>query len=209
MSEASAAAPDLPSLRYNIGNALYREGKYDAAAAEYSRALSKAGHSLAPAVRYNLGNTHFQQKQYAEAVDAYRQVLDDRPGDEAARHNLELALRALQQKEQEQKQQQKEGKKSQDSPQKNPQNQPSPKDNPKDEPKPQDQPQDQKQPGEQKPQAGDQGPQDKAPAQGASEGKIGKKEAEKLLDSLAQEEKRDLRKRLAHLPQEQGREKDW
>src|SRR5262249_10130522 len=94
-------------------------------------------------------------------------------------------------------------------PQKNPQNQPSPKDNPKDEPKPQDQPQDQKQPGEQKPQAVDQGPQDKAPAQGASEGKIGKKEAEKLLDSLAQEEKRDLRKRLAHLPQEQGREKDW
>ena len=212
--EASAAAPDLPSLRYNIGNALYREGKYDAAAAEYSRALSKAGKSLSPAARYNLGNTHFQQKQYAEAVDAYRKVLEERPGDEAARHNLELALRALQQKEQEQKQQQqKEGTKPPDPRQKNSQNQSSPKDNPKDEPKPQDQEQDQKQDqkqtGERKPQPGDQSPQDKPPAQGASEGKIGKKEAEKLLDSLAQEEKRDLRKRLAHLPQEQGREKDW
>jgi len=208
--EASAAAPDLPSLRYNIGNTLYREGKYDAAAAEYSRALAKAGKTLAPAVRYNLGNAQFQQKQYADAVDAYRRVLEERPGDEAARHNLELALRALRQKEQEQKQsQQKDGTKPQDNRQNQPQSQKGPQDKPKDEPKPQDQPQDQKSPGDQKPQPGDRDGTGKAPSQGASEGKIGKKEAEKLLDSLAQEEKRDLRKRLARLPQEHGPEKDW
>jgi Ca-activated chloride channel family protein len=204
--EASAAAPDLPSLRYNIGNALYREGKYDAAAAEYSRALSKAGKSLAPAARYNLGNAHFQQQQYTEAVDAYRRVLEERPGDEAARHNLELALRALRQKEQEQKQSQKDWTKPPDPRQKSPRSQPSPGDQkPKDEPRPQDQ----KQPGDQKPPTGPQDSQGKSSATGAAEGKIGKKEAEKLLDSLAQEEKRDLRKRLARLPQEQGPEKDW
>ena len=43
----------------------------------------------------------------------------------------------------------------------------------------------------------------------SGEGKIGKKEAERLLDSLAQEEKKDLKKRLARLPREEGPEKDW
>ena len=168
-------------------------------------------------MRYNLGNAHFQQKQYGEAVDAYRQVLAERSGDEAARRNLELALRALRQKQQEQQQQQqqqqsKDGKKPQDPRQndsKSPQNQeqkskepPQPK--PGEEQKPGDQPK----PGDENSQ-GAMGSEGKPPKGGSAEGKIGRKDAEKLLDSLAQEEKRDLRKRLARLPQEQGPEKDW
>ena len=41
------------------------------------------------------------------------------------------------------------------------------------------------------------------------EGKLSKKDAERLLDSLAQEEKQDLKKRLARIPRDEGPEKDW
>lgn len=221
--EAGSEAPDLPAIRYNIGNALFRQGKYAEAASEYSRALHGADRDLEPAARYNLGNAQFQQGSYKDAIDSYRKVLQKRPEDDAARQNLELALRALEA----------------------PHKQPSPNEG---EPKPQEDreksggdrkgSQDQRQP-KQDQQEGDASGADQDPnrdaqgdedgsgrdgapegapehgegkgrdAQAGAKGTLPRKEAERLLDSFAQEEKRDLRRRLARMPREQGPEKDW
>ncbi len=214
--EASAAAPDLPSLRYNIGNALFRQGKYDAAASEYARALSAAGPQLAPAARYNLGNAEYAQERYREAAEAYGKVLEQRPQDEEARRNLELALRMLrkqQEKQRQENQEQSGGQQQNQTPQGG-----SPQDDrrepPGDQPRQQegrDRQQDPDQNGKQEGQSPAGTDRNRAKGQGSpsGEGKIGRKEAEKLLDSLAQEEKRDLKKRLARLPQDEGPEKDW
>ena len=55
---------------------------------------------------HNLGNALFNDKKYDDAVKAYTRALKSVPQDGDAKHNLELALRALEQKQQQQKQQQ-------------------------------------------------------------------------------------------------------
>ncbi len=214
--EASAAAPDLPSLRYNIGNTLFRQGKYDAAASEYSRALSGAGPRLAPAARYNLGNAEYAQEHYREAAEAYGKVLEQSPQDEEARRNLELALRMLKKQQEKQQQESQEQKGGQQQKQQNPQGG-GQQDEKKEEQRGQQQqdgrdPRQDQDPGrKQEGQSPSDADRSRAKGQGSptGEGKIGRKEAEKLLDSLAQEEKKDLKKRLARLPQDEGPEKDW
>jgi Ca-activated chloride channel family protein len=213
--DAGAGAPDLAALRYNIGNALLRQGKYPEAASEYHRALQNAGPSLAPAVRYNLGNAQFLQKQYKEAAESYRKVLEKRPSDEEARRNLELALRALQVQQQQQQQQQSDSKDKQDKDGKD-QKQRSGGTGEDRKQQQQQQQEQQEQQQRQQQQQNESGGQDQKNGQSASspagkdeQGKIGKKEAERLLDSIADEEKRDLKRRLARMPRENGPEKDW
>lgn len=216
--EASAAAPDLSSLRYNMGNALYRQKQYDAASAEYQRSLARAKGALSSAARYNLGNALYEQGHYQEAADAYAQVLQNDPADEAARRNLELALRRLKKPEQKQDQQQQnqDDKKPKNDQDKNQQDK-SPQDNEAGQQQQQQQgdgTNEEKQPqnadgasgqdqNQQKEQEG------KQPGKGQENPTLDKQAAERLLDSLAREERRDLKQRLARLPREEGKEKDW
>src|SRR5262249_43514532 len=152
------------------------------AAEAYERALGAAASDLAPKAAYNLGNALFKDEKYDDAVKAYMRALKAAPKDADAKHNLELALRALQ--EQKQKQQQK------------PQQQP---------------PKDQKKNDDQKPQGGDQkqkpddqkqgGGDDKAkgdkPQPQPKPGEMSKEEATKLLDRLNDEEKQNVKRQAA------------
>ena len=230
--DAGATAPGLAALRYNIGNALLRQGKYPEAASEYHRALQNAGPSLAPAVRYNLGNAQFLQKQYKEAAESYRKVLEKKPADEEARRNLELALRALQVQQQQQQQQKTDSKDKQEKDKKDQKQQSGGNGEERKQQQQQSDSQekqekdkkDQKQQSggsqedrkQQQQQQGKSGGQDQKSGQSApspagkdEQGRIGQKEAERLLDSIADEEKRDLKRRLARMPRENGPEKDW
>lgn len=99
---AQAAAPLLAEPPYNIASVHYREAAYDEAAASLDGALLHAGEELAPAAHYNRGNALFRAEDYAGAVEAYKQALRLRPDDFDAKVNLELALRRLQQNQQEQ-----------------------------------------------------------------------------------------------------------
>jgi tetratricopeptide (TPR) repeat protein len=108
--------PEDPRARYNLGGALYKNGRLDEAEALY-RALGSDGRSeIAAAARFNLGNALFQKQDFRGAAGAYRDALRLTPGDEATRRNLELALRALkqQQKQQERQDEGRQGKDQQD-----------------------------------------------------------------------------------------------
>ena len=84
--------------RYNLGNALYRLGKYDSAAKVYSDAANGLyGDTLANAW-HNLGNALLQQKKYDESIDAYKKALRMNPGDENTRYNLAYAESMLKKK---------------------------------------------------------------------------------------------------------------
>lgn len=106
-TDAALARPSAPQTRFNLAGALYRNGRFDDAAAIYDQLANAEDPALAGAARYNRGNALFEKQDYPGAIGAYRDALELLPDDENVRRNLELALRRLQeQQEREQQQQQ-------------------------------------------------------------------------------------------------------
>ena len=91
--------------RYNRGCAAFQSGQYEEAEAAFSSVLRRtADRQIQYKAAYNLGNTAFKQKDYSAAAAFYRQALVRHPDSEDARHNLELALRAMEQMKRQQDQ---------------------------------------------------------------------------------------------------------
>jgi len=77
---------------YNLGNALYKQGKLEEAIAAYHQTI-QLNPTLAPAY-YNLGIALYKQGKLEEAIAAYRQAIQLDPKDAAAYYNLGIALKA-------------------------------------------------------------------------------------------------------------------
>ena len=100
---------------YNLGDALFRQGKYPEALEQYTQAekalaandkVSKAKRKEQLADTYhNMGNALYAQQQYDQAVGAYQQALRLDPKDNDTRYNLVKAMQQLQQQQQQQQQQ--------------------------------------------------------------------------------------------------------
>ena len=192
--KAQAAIPEAPQLHYDIGNVLYRQENWAGAAEAYEHALGVAGPDLSARAAYNLGNALFHDEKYDDAVKAYTRALKGQPQDGDAKHNLELALRALEAKKKEEKQK----------------------------PNPRDQKQDKKQDQQAGSGAGpeDKKPQDaKAPEGDAKKpgdqpkpktGDMTPEQAQKLLDRLNDQERQNVKREQARRPKDQNTpEKDW
>lgn len=96
---AASARPQDPGTRFNVADGLYKNGRFDEAATLY-KALGEDGTSpLAGPSRFNLGNTLYQKRDYKGAVRSYRDALRLQPNDVDTRRNLELALRAVREQE--------------------------------------------------------------------------------------------------------------
>jgi Ca-activated chloride channel family protein len=193
--KAQAAIPEAPQLHYDIGNVLYRQENWAGAAEAYEHALGVAGPDLSSRAAYNLGNALFHDEKYDDAVKAYTRALKSAPKDIDAKHNLEMALRALELQKQQQKKQNKSDQQKQDEKQdQQQQSSGAGKDEskPKDDKSPESGP---KQPGKQ--------PQPKA-------GGMTPQEAEKLLDRLNDQEKQNVKNEQARHPKnDETPEKDW
>ena len=98
--QARQESPDLAEPIYNAGNTHYRQQVWGAAQQSYEKALSIADADLAQSATFNLGNVLFNAASLEEAIEAYKQTLRINPDDADAKHNLELALRELQEQEQ-------------------------------------------------------------------------------------------------------------
>jgi Ca-activated chloride channel homolog len=86
---------------FNLGNALYKQGKFDESAKEFDFAASKADASETKAyAHYNKGNSFLKAGQYQEAVNSYINALKLNPRDEDAKYNLSYALEKLRQQQQ-------------------------------------------------------------------------------------------------------------
>jgi tetratricopeptide (TPR) repeat protein len=197
-TEAQVVAPESPRLHYDVGNVLYKQGDYEGAAEAFTRALVTAPAGLAPFAAYNLGNSRFQQEEFQAAADSYRRSLETRPDDLDAKRNLELALRAL---EQQQQQDQQPNESSDQQQENDPQQSGEP--DPAAEPRT-------SEGGDNDSQEPQQG-EDPATAEEVPDGMTAE-QAERLLDSLADEEKKNLeqeRQRKAAAARGKRREKDW
>lgn len=90
------------TAHYNLGNALYKNKKYEEAKAEFEKAqkLSQTIPDKAAAL-HNLGNSYMQMNQADKAAEFYKQSLKQNPYSEVTRKNYEIAK--LKEKEQQQK----------------------------------------------------------------------------------------------------------
>jgi tetratricopeptide (TPR) repeat protein len=94
---ALEADPENARALFNLGNALYRQGRYDEAASLFDALTRLAPSDINLASAYhNLGNSHLGAQRYGEGIEAYKNALRISPSDDDTRYNLEYAMKHLQ-----------------------------------------------------------------------------------------------------------------
>jgi tetratricopeptide (TPR) repeat protein len=89
---AEVLEPDASAIHYNLGNALFRLGRYQEAARELELALIDRRPLRRANALYNIGNVAFKAGQLDPAIEAYKQALVQNPRDRQAKQNLEFCL---------------------------------------------------------------------------------------------------------------------
>ena len=188
---------------YNLGNALYRQNKFDEASQQYFNASANNNvNELQSKAMFNMGNSLLKSEKYAESIEAYKKALRLNPKDEDARYNLSYAQKKLQQ----QQQQQDQNKDNKDNKDKKDQQKKDQQQDKKDQQKKDQEKQDQ--------QKDDQAKQDQKKEeqkkQEPKQPKLSKEEAERMLKALKNDEK-DLQKEKAKKYQVNSNsiEKNW
>jgi tetratricopeptide (TPR) repeat protein len=104
---AATALPEAAEIRFNQGDAAFKQFHYDQAVEYYVAALVTEDAQLASQAQYNLANVRYQQALQAmqtfqdalslvqAAIAFYRDSLELDPARLEARYNLELAYRLL------------------------------------------------------------------------------------------------------------------
>jgi len=174
--KALEKSPGSIASDYNLGNSLYKQKQFDAAAQRYKELSGKQkdGQSV-NSFYYNLGNALYKSGKYKECIDAYKNALRKMPGDMDAKHNLQLAMKKLEMQKQQQSKE----------------NQQNKKDNKEN--KKQDNKKDEKQNQDNKNQTPDEKKEQQQAKQNVN-GQISSQDAERILQALENEEKNVLRK---------------
>jgi len=93
-----AGISDPPTF-YNLGNAYFKNRKYDESAKEYHKIISKPNtKSLQQKAWYNTGVVMSKQKKLEASIENYKQALRMNSTDNDARANLQKALEELRKK---------------------------------------------------------------------------------------------------------------
>jgi len=169
---------DSYNASFNIGDALYKQEKYDDAINQFSdltnQELTKEDKAK---IYHNLGNALLNNKKIKESIEAYKHALRNNPSDMETKYNLAYAQKLLAQQ------------------QKQDQNQDQNKDKNKDKNKDQNQKKndDQKDKDQQQQDQKDQ-QQDKNQQQKQQQPDISKQNAERILQALANDEKKTQQK---------------
>ena len=199
-------------LLNNLGAALYRQGKFEEAAAAFSGSARMAP-SSPELVRghYNAGNASFKQEQLQAAVDHYRNALLNDPGNQDAKFNYEFARRMLdEQNEQNQDQQQSDENNSENQDQ---QEQEQQQDQNENQEQQQDQEQQQQDSGDQQQnqqqENGDQQEPEQQQQQESDPRQLSQEEAQRILQALQNEEQQLLRQVQKMDARPRRVEKDW
>lgn len=92
---------------YNLGDALYRQGKYEEASKYFQAAANKTDDKeLKAKAFHNLGNALLKDQKLKESLGAYKQSLINNPKDDETRYNYAYTKQMIQEQEQQQQEQQ-------------------------------------------------------------------------------------------------------
>lgn len=193
--------PNSNIAKFNLGTAYYKQGNFQEAM-KYFDAVDQKNfdkQNLASAY-YNLGNSYLQSKNYNESIESYKKALQNNPKDYDAKYNLEFARRMLQEQMQQNKNQKK-NQQQQNQQQQNQQNQQN-----KEQNKKQGQDKDQQ---DSKQNQNQQNNQQQENKNQQDKNKISKKDAERILQALMNEEKKVQKKIKAKQVVKGNLEKNW
>ena len=187
--KGSEKTPGNFEAKFNLGDAYYKQQRYDEAIKSFQSALANAKTDEEKAkIYHNVGNSLLKSQKIKESIGAYEESLKLNPNDQETKYNLSYALNMLKNQNQNKKQNQKNDKGKDQNKDKQKQNQQQKQDQKKQDQQKQDQQQ---------------------PQQNQKEQKISKAEAERILDALKNNEK-DLQKQLRRVRgQKVKTEKDW
>ena len=207
--EAQETGADPFISGFNLGDALFKQERYEEAATAFQSLpnLTEDKEQKASAF-HNLGNSFLKAEKFQESLDAYKQSLRNNPRDLETKYNYSYAKRMLQQQqEQEQQQDQDKDQDKKDEGKKDDQQKQDQQDQKQDEKKDEEQKQDQEQQKQDQEQK-----EEEQKEQQPKEGEISKEDAERMLDALNQDEKK-IRDRLEEQKVKKGVkgniEKDW
>ena len=103
--QATSDKPDGFEGWFNLGDALYKQQRFDEALSAFQKSQETASTDVQKAnALHNMGNVHAAQQQYQQAIEAYKNALRHNPNDDETRYNLAKALRELKQQQQQNKQ---------------------------------------------------------------------------------------------------------
>lgn len=194
---------DVVESAYNLGNALYRQGKFEDAGRYFMQAANKTEDKNKKADAYhNLGNSLIKAQKLEEGIKAYKNALINNPKDEESRYNLAYAMQQLKQQQQQQQEQQQDENKEEN--QEEQDNQDQQNQEQEEENKEEEQQQDQEQ--EQQDQQ-----QEEQQQQQQKEEQVSREDAERILEALNNKEK-ELQEKLKKQKVKQVNvkiEKDW
>ncbi len=162
---------ESPDALFNIGDALYKQEKYEDAGKQFSDNVNRnEEREKKSAGMYNLGNSLLMADKIKESIEAYKNSLRLNPDNPEAKYNLAYAQDLL--KQQQQQQQNKDNQEN--------------KDNKED----QNKDQQNKENDQQKGQENQQQQQDQQQQQNQQQQSISKEDAERLLNAMANDEKK-------------------
>jgi tetratricopeptide (TPR) repeat protein len=96
---------------FNLGDALYKQEKYEEAAKQFTDVTAKSGDKANSSMVYhNLGNSYLLQNKLDESINSYKNALRNNPNDMATKYNLAYAQMMKKKQEQQQKQDNKDNK---------------------------------------------------------------------------------------------------
>lgn len=179
--------PENFEAQFNLGDAYYKQLRYDEAIKSFQSALANAKTEDQKAkIFHNVGNSLLKSQKLKESIGAYKESLKLNPNDQETKYNLSYALNMLNNQDQNQQQQDKQNEENKD--------------------ENEDQ-QNQNQQNQQQQQ--DQQDQQQQQNQQQREQEITKQEAERILEALKENEK-DLQKQLRKVRGQRVKtEKDW
>ncbi|MEW6193897.1 MAG: tetratricopeptide repeat protein [Bacteroidota bacterium] len=177
--------PELFQGHFNLGDAYYKQGRYDEAMQSYKNSLAFTDDKYNQSkVYHNIGNSLLKSQKYQESIGAYINALKLNPDDLETKYNLSYALNMLKQNQNQQQQQNKDQNKQD-----------------------QDKDQQQNQNDQNKDQNKEQNKQNQQQQQ--QQNQISKDDAQRILEAMKNNEK-DLQKKLRKVKgRAVAREKDW
>ncbi len=191
--------PESPIVHFNIGDALYKKNNHEEALKSFEKATSSDDILVQSKSYYNVGNALYRLGKLPESILMYKKALELNPDDEDAKYNLEYVRAKLKNEAQKQplpnqNQKQQSGEQQQD--------QQNPDQNSEEQKKEEEQNASEEQQNNEQQQ--NQQEQQAQPAQ-----EISKKDAERILDALKNEEQDLLQQQRAKKPGRPFRGKDW
>jgi Ca-activated chloride channel homolog len=87
---------ESPQARFNLGNSLYKQGRYDEATGFFGELAEVIDDPVNRSkVFHNLGNSLLMSQQIEQSIEAYKEALRNNPGDDETRYNLAFAQNLL------------------------------------------------------------------------------------------------------------------